>query len=164
MAGEGQTDPALVRRATAADAGGLTDLLLAMGWFGWMAQVPREEVAAVVGRQLALALGEGQREAHTVFVADHAGTIRGYLSVHWMPYLIRRGAEGFVSELFVHPDARGMGVGSRLLDAAVAEGRARGAERLSLLNSRKRDSYERGFYSSRGWEERPDFANFVFFL
>lgn len=153
-----------IRLATAADVEGLTDLLLAIGWFHWMGQQPREEVAGVVGRQLALALDESRHESHSILVADNGGTLRGYVSVHWLPYLIRRGVEGFVSELFVHPNARGMGIGSALLDAAVAEGRTRGAERLSLLNSRQRDSYERGFYSSRGWEERPDFANFVFFL
>jgi GNAT superfamily N-acetyltransferase len=55
-----------------------------------------------------------------------------------------------VSELFLAPDARGRGHGSRLLAAAVAEARARGCSRLGLLNNRRRDCYTRGFYTFRG--------------
>jgi GNAT superfamily N-acetyltransferase len=155
-----------IRYATTADAPALAALLIAVGWFGWMRDRPRNEVDDQVKRHLALALGQEARgtAAHSVYVADADGLVRGYLAVHWLPYLIRPGLEGFVSELFVHPDERGHGLGSRLLERLVADARERGCDRLSLLNSRSRESYERAFYTRNGWVERPDMANFIFSL
>ena len=40
----------------------------------------------------------------------------------------------------------------------------RGCSRLSLVNMRQRESYQRGFYKSRGWQERPEAANFILIL
>jgi GNAT superfamily N-acetyltransferase len=79
-------------------------------------------------------------------------------------YLILRGPEGYVSELFVHEKARGLGVGGQLLDAIQQEARARGCFRVSLLNRNTRESYRRGFYAKRGYEEREDMVNFVMTL
>jgi hypothetical protein len=44
------------------------------------------------------------------------------------------------------------------------EAKSRGCSRLSLLNMRDRESYQRAFYAKDGWEERTDAANFVFDL
>lgn len=158
--------PAGVRLATPADVEALTDLLLAVGPFRWMEERPREAVAAQVGSHLDLCLGGGGHGAgaHTVYVAEEPRLLAGFLAVHWLPYLIRPGMEGFVSELFVHPEARGRGIGSHLLEAVTVDARRRGCERLSLLNGRDRESYERNFYANRGWVERPDFANFVLLM
>ena len=75
-----------------------------------------------------------------------------------------RQPEGYVSELFIKEQARGQGIGARLLEAVQAEARNRGCTRLMLLNVRKRESYQRGFYAKHGWEERPEAANFIFRL
>ena len=37
----------------------------------------------------------------------------------------------------------------------------RDCSRLSLLNNRQRESYQRGFYAKNGWEERSDLVNFI---
>jgi len=103
--------------------------------------------------------------SHTLYVAeDKEGSLLGYTNVHWLPYLFLAGPEGYVSELFIAQAARGQAVGSRLLQAVKEEARSRGCSRLSLLNMRDRESYQRGFYAKDGWEERPDAANFVFEL
>jgi GNAT superfamily N-acetyltransferase len=72
------------------------------------------------------------------------------------------GPEGFVTELFVKSSARGYGVGAALLEAVIAEGKRRGCTRLSLLNNRHRESYQRGFYHKQGWQERGDLVNFIY--
>jgi GNAT superfamily N-acetyltransferase len=72
------------------------------------------------------------------------------------------GPEGYVSELFVRDDARGRGVGRRLLSAIESEARGRGCQRLSLINLRNRESYRRQFYLKAGWSERSDAANFIY--
>ena len=74
------------------------------------------------------------------------------------------GPEGYVSELFVCAAERGKGMGSRLLEAIKEEALARGCSRLTLINLRHRESYERGFYTTRGWQERPEAASFVYLL
>jgi GNAT superfamily N-acetyltransferase len=81
--------------------------------------------------------------------------------IHWLPYLILPAPEGFISELFVHPRARGLGAGRKLLEAATTEARARGCARLGLVNFRTEESYRRDFYKKHGWTERPEAANFI---
>jgi GNAT superfamily N-acetyltransferase len=98
-------------------------------------------------------------------VAEQAGgRIAGYVAIYWLPYLFMAGPEGFVSELFVHEVARDQGVGSRLLAAVIEEARTRGCTRLQLINFRTRESYQRGFYTRAGWEERPEAASFTYYL
>ena len=53
------------------------------------------------------------------------------------------------------------GVGRKLLDAIATEARTRGCTRLSLINLRNRESYQRQFYIKAGWQERGEAANFV---
>jgi GNAT superfamily N-acetyltransferase len=101
--------------------------------------------------------------SHSVYVAERpGGEIAGYAAVHWLPYLFMSGPEGYVSELFARDDARGQGLGRRLLDIIVAEAGARGCSRLSLINLRSRESYQRQFYTKAGWLERSEAANFVY--
>jgi GNAT superfamily N-acetyltransferase len=98
-----------------------------------------------------------------VYVAEtEEGEIAGYAAVHWLPYLLLLGPEGYVSELFIRESDRGQGIGTQLLEVVKQEAEARGCARLMLLNMHERESYRRGFYKKQGWEERPDAANFVY--
>ena len=154
-----------IRHATPDDAPQLAALLRSLERFDWLRDQPLEALVGRVRADLSAAAGSRARSVYVAAPAgEGGGTIAGYLAVHWLPYLIMPGPEGFVSELFVAPAARGRGLGSRLLAAAVAEARARGCSRLGLLNNRRRESYERGFYVHHGWQERGDMANFVLYL
>ncbi len=148
-----------IRPAALEDAPALAVLLHEVGQFARINNQPLAETIETVRRQLDLCLTD---HSHSVYVAeDEAGKIAGYVSIHWLPYLIHSGPEGYVSELFISPAARGQGTGSLLLDIAVREGRERGCARMSLINMRQRESYQRGFYKKHGWEEREDAANFI---
>lgn len=150
----------VIRRAVGEDAPRLATLLRALEHFDRLRQEPLPAQVARIRAAL-----DGAGDCRSLYVAETAdGALVGYVAVHWLPYLILRGPEGFVSELFLTPDARGRGIGSRLLAAAVAEARARGCARLGLLNDRRRESYTRGFYAARGWTERADMANLVLLL
>ncbi len=152
----------LVRPATPDDAPQLAQLLRSLEHFDWLRAEPLE---AVVGRVHAALVAAAGGEGRSLLLAVPAGgEPAGYVAIHWLHYLILPGPEGFVSELFVAPAARGRGFGARLLAAVVAEARARGCSRLSLLNNRRRESYERHFYAQHGWVERADMANFVLYL
>lgn len=149
-----------IRRVVHEDAPALAELLLDVGWFEWIKDKPAETVTAQVERQIAHCLADN---SHSIYVAESsAGRIVGYSSVHWLPYLFMIGPEGYVSELFVHSNARGQGVGTQLLEALETEARSRGCSRLSLINLRGRESYLRKFYVKAGWEERVEAANFLY--
>ncbi|GLC27548.1 ribosomal protein S18-alanine N-acetyltransferase [Roseisolibacter agri] len=60
--------------------------------------------------------------------------------------------EGEVANIAVAPSARGTGVGARLLDAALAEGRRRGVGHM-FLEVRESNAVARRLYASRGFIE-----------
>ena len=148
-----------LRKASIDDADGLAALLKSIGWFEFLNKLPDDEAGAHVRAQLALCLAD---DSHSVYVAEADDEkIVGYISAHWIPYFFMRGSESYVSELFIIASARGRGIGRRLLDIVEAEARRRGCARLSLINLRSRESYERQFYVKAGWQERTGAANFL---
>ncbi len=151
-----------IRKARPEDAGSIADILRSLGWFMRLNSEPEPTTKERIRCHIEMCLAD---DSHSVYVAEtEDGPIAGYTSVHWLPYLIHTGPEGYISELFVHELARGQGIGSKLLDTVEAEARERGCYRLMLLNLRIRESYQRGFYKKRGWEERPESANFILIL
>lgn len=150
-----------IRPATSKDAEAISTILQELGDFNHVDEEPLADTKRSIVRHLKLCNSD---ESHTVLLAENQdGEVIGYTAVHWLPYLILAGPEGYVSELFVCRSNRGRGVGSRLLEAVKEQAIKRGCTRLSLLNMRSRKSYERGFYRKLGWEER-DAANFVLSL
>jgi GNAT superfamily N-acetyltransferase len=148
-----------IRKAVAEDAEQLTSLLKDIGWFEALTSDSVEASMQRVRSQLERCLADG---SHSMFVAEaDQGEIKGYVSVHWLPYLFMRGPEGYVSELFVRGSARGARIGRQLLELVEHEARQRGCQRLSLINLRIRESYQRQFYTKAGWRERSEAANFI---
>jgi len=145
-----------VRPGQTEDVAAIAKILVELEWFSHYGGIRPQQVS----RQLELCLAS---DSHSVYVAvTSSGDIAGYGSVHWLPTLFMPGPEGFVTELFVKSSARGYGLGAALLEAFIAEGKQRGATRLSLLNNRHRESYQRGFYRKQGWQEREALANFIY--
>jgi GNAT superfamily N-acetyltransferase len=146
-------------KAEERDIAGIGEIVRELGWFADItAEVP-EETRTNIASEMKLCQAD---ESHGVFVARATdGAVLGYVVVHWVPYLIHSGPDGYISELFIRDSARGQGIGARLLETVQAEGVRRGSRRLMLLNMRQRESYQRGFYSKLGWEERLQAATFV---
>ncbi len=148
-----------IRRAEPSDAAGITDVLRSPGLSPRIREEAREITLERVTTNLARCAAD---DSHLVLVAETAeGVVVGYGAVHWLPDLFLTGGEGYVSELFIHHDLRGQGIGGQILDAITEEAQHRGCARLMLLNMRDRESYQRQFYAKRGWIERTDAANFV---
>jgi GNAT superfamily N-acetyltransferase len=151
-----------IRKMTKDDAPAISKILRDLGWFGHLKEESFQETEQRVKKHIALCL---QDESHTMFVAENTnGEVIGYAAVHWLPYLMLKAPEGYVSELFVADSERGKGVGSQLLEVAREEAKRRGCSRLSLLSIKHRESYKRGFYKKRGWTEREEASNFVLVL
>jgi N-acetylglutamate synthase-like GNAT family acetyltransferase len=148
-----------IRKAEAKDVPVIADLLRSLGLFNHISAESPQTTQERIFKHLALCTAD---DSHLVLVAQIPnGEIAGYCALHWLPYLILTGPEGYVSELFIKDEFRGQGIGSQLLETIKTEAQNRGCSRLMLLNMRKRESYKRQFYSKQGWEERPDAANFI---
>ena len=151
-----------IRRALKTDAESIAQILRNVGWFQHMRRQAPDDTTEKVLEHLTMCLAD---TSHSVYVAETADRgVLGYVNVHWLPYLFLQGPEGYVSELFVGENARGLGVGSKLLQAVEKEARSRGCSRLMLISSNTRESYSRGFYPKRGWDEREIIKNFILSL
>ena len=98
-----------------------------------------------------------------LFVAEIDNRVIGYAAVYWLHHMFSA-REGYVSELFIRSDASGHGAGTALLEAVKVKAIAHGCHRLTLVNLKDRESYKRGFYASRGWEEKSNTVRFAFDL
>jgi GNAT superfamily N-acetyltransferase len=149
-----------IRKAQPGDAMGIAAILRGLEWITRFDAEAIEATARRVAHHLALCHAD---DSHTVYVAEtEGGEIAGYAAVHWLPYLLLLGPEGYVSELFIRAAERGQGIGTQLLETVKEEAKTRGCARLMLLNMQERESYRRGYYKKQGWQERPDAANFVY--
>jgi GNAT superfamily N-acetyltransferase len=147
----------IIREAQEKDASAIATILRLLCW---VERMKNETPAATEQRVARMLEQETDDDCNTVLVAERTnGAVVGYLAVHWFPHLMR-GMDGYISELFVHPDETGKGIGSRLLEAVHAYAVERGCTRLLLMNRRIRESYQRGFYAKHGWEEVRDGAFF----
>jgi GNAT superfamily N-acetyltransferase len=150
-----------IRNAELKDAAAIDAILRAVGWFERINKEETTHTQAQITQRLLQCQHEG---THTILVAQiPSSTVVGYIAVHWFPVLMR-GIDGYVSELFVHPSEAGKGIGGRLLDAINEQACERRCTRLILMNRRDRESYQRGFYTSHGWEELGEGAFFTLTL
>jgi GNAT superfamily N-acetyltransferase len=141
------------------DAEDISGIIHEVGWFEHLQPEPAQKTAERVRKHISLCLADN---SHSAFVPENgAQKVVGYSSVHFLPYFFLLGFEGYVSELFISEKARGQGIGTALLKQIIIEARKHGCVRLSLINSRSRESYQRKFYEQHGWKERTEVAAFV---
>ena len=151
-----------IRPATSADVPATAAILRGLGWFAHVNDGSPAGTETRIAEHLLMCLDD---DSHSVLVGEGAkGAVLGYVAVHWLPYLMLPGPEGYISELFVAESARGAGLGTKLLEAVKDMAAGLGCSRLMLVNRKTRESYARGFYRKLGWEEREEFANFVLHL
>lgn len=148
-----------VRTMTVADAPAVANIIRELGWVEHL----KEESFDVCAARVADLIVQNQKDrSHSLFIAENQDSeILGYAAVHWLPYLLLKAPEGYVSELFVTTKARGKKVGTALLQKILDDATKRGCSRLTLINVRTRESYQRHFYEKHGWQEYPDHARFV---
>lgn len=150
------------REAQVEDAEAMAIILREIGWSERRNALPLEEVSKLIVKLIEHC--QKDKEGHTTLVAvDGNNQVIGFINVHWIPFIMLGSWEGYVSDVFVGPEASGRGVGRLLVEAIMEEGSKRGCKRLMLTNGKERQSYKRGFYSKLGWTERPQVANFVYY-
>jgi ribosomal protein S18 acetylase RimI-like enzyme len=133
MPGEAQPDagrdaagPVVIRRAVAADAEAIHAMIRALGALLGLAQKVTGTVEDIRRH------GFGPSPAFEALIAECGGRPVG-LCLFFASFSSWRAAPGlYVQDLYVADAARGTGLGRRLLAAAAAIGRARGATYLRL--------------------------------
>jgi ribosomal protein S18 acetylase RimI-like enzyme len=141
----------MIRTGTIGDARGLTELLHAVEDLSQIAKESFETTLTRVQKHLEKIASNNE---HSILVAEDKGQIVGYINTHWHPTFLHSNGEGYISELFIHPEFRSRNLGTLLTQKIIEEGKARGCARLCLLN----------FYAKQGWQERPNAANFIYNL
>jgi GNAT superfamily N-acetyltransferase len=144
-----------IRIAKIEDARAMAELLMNIDDYPNWKELGAEKLEQTVWESL-----EWNNPERLVFVAELEGRVVGYAVVYWQ-HLLFSSKEGYVSELFIRSDASGQGVGTALLETIKSEAMARGCGRLTLVNLKDRESYRRGFYASRGWEEKSNTVRFA---
>lgn len=87
-----------------------------------------------------------------VFVARSRQRVEGMVSLLYSVSTAQGGRVCLLEDMIVHPDRRGNGLGSRLLQHAIDFARAQGCTRISLLTDRSNDAARR-FYARAGFTE-----------
>src|SRR5437867_1466690 len=97
-----------------------------------------EGYARFLGTQLA-------EEDVVIFVAERAGTVVGYVYAGVEPHSWKelRAAAGFIHDVVVDPEARGAGIGARLVETAAAWLVARGVPRVMLWTAERNPQAQR---------------------
>ncbi|HYH58867.1 MAG TPA: GNAT family N-acetyltransferase [Thermoleophilaceae bacterium] len=139
----------MVRRAGPADADAIGRMLHD---FNVEFEEPTPGAAALADRMRELLPAD---EA-TVFLAGDEPD--GLVVLRFRPSLYAEALECYVAELYVRPGRRGNGLGRALMEAAIEEARARGANYIDLGTSED-DVAARALYEKLGFtnrEGRPD--------
>lgn len=126
-----------IRPARAEDEGRCLALLALL-----QGRPPRPEWAAVFHELL-------KRERGQVLVADGDGVLLGSASVTFNLAMRYGGEYCQLEELIVAPEARGMKLGGLLLEATIAEARARGCAEYGLYLV-EHTTHNRPFYEKYG--------------
>ncbi len=151
-----------IRTARVADAEDMARILRELGWSETRNALKLDEVSKPIEELIRHA--NKDQVGHTVLVAGaEEGKVVGFTSVHWVPFIMLGGFEGYVSDVFVSPRASGKGAGKLLVQKIMDEGKNRGCMRLMVTNGKDKPSYKWGFYKKLGWAERPNVANFVYY-
>jgi GNAT superfamily N-acetyltransferase len=88
-----------------------------------------------------------------VFVAVEGLRVIGFLAMSQRPQIRLGGRAANIDELVVEERRRGEGIGTALLEAAIAYARGLGCKRVDLNTARARQSYQRGYYVAHGFSE-----------
>lgn len=141
---------AVIRPATAADAGSLSALVGEYWAFEGIAGFDRIRTAKVLGEFFA---GPGLGQA---WIAERDGEAVGYLLACFVFSIEHGGLTAEIDEFFLKPGHRGSGLGRRLLEVAEAAFQAAGCTNVALQLGRGNDA-GRAFYLRCGYSPRSGY-------
>jgi GNAT superfamily N-acetyltransferase len=133
-----------LRAATLHDGDELSALLAQLGY---------PDAAATMALRLPQLLGHPDAE---LWLAEHAGRVCGFISLHFIPQLALAGDFARISYFCIDEQIRGVGIGAQLEQWASQRALLRGCDRLELhCHSRRLGAH--AFYLRQGYEESPKY-------
>lgn len=144
-----------IRPATAADADGIAAVHVGTWRVAYRDLLPADLLAGLsVERRASWWRSLLDRPEHDgTFVAQRADRILGFVDAGPSRDSEADGRTGEVNAIYVSPELTGQGIGTRLMDAALAWLRGRGFANATLWVL-EGNAAGRAFYERRGWE--PD--------
>ena len=140
--GRGTEAGLTVRRARPGDALAIRRLVRELGYELGDSRASDETMAQVVRHPEA-----------AVFVAVDGVDVIGYVALSHRPQMRLGGRLATIDELVITESRRGVGIGTQLLDAAIAHARSLHCVRIEAQQRRSRESFERRYYQDRGFVE-----------
>ena len=86
-----------------------------------------------------------------MLVAEEDGAVAGFVNANFRTQLHHLAPVGTIDELVVDEGRRGCGIGERLVEAVLEEGRRRGADTVEVTTHERREQ-ARAFYRRCGFE------------
>jgi GNAT superfamily N-acetyltransferase len=121
-------------RITVVDSTDLPELLsLVRAYCDFYQVTPSDRELLELSRSL---LADPQREGLQLLARDHAGSAVGFATLYWTWQTLAAARVGVMNDLFVAPEARGMGVAEGLIAACQERCREHGATRLVWQTAR----------------------------
>ncbi|MEA5471294.1 GNAT family N-acetyltransferase [Spirulina sp. 06S082] len=91
-----------------------------------------------------------------LLVAEKDKQVLGFINLHFIPQLALGGDFCRISYFCISENARGLGLGRKLLERAETEAKARGCDRLEVhCHSRRKLAHR--FYRQQGYQESPKY-------
>jgi len=129
-----------IRSVQLRDAEVIAGIIREVGWFEHFEFRARSNHCRACPQYIALCLAAD--ECHSAFVAEYEeNKAIGYCSCALPSLLFLPGPEAYIQNFLFHLQPADRVVGTALLEHIIAEARKRGCARLSLINSRTRESY-----------------------
>ncbi len=141
------SDPITIRPMTPADIPGCAR---------WIAETPLWQRYHVTEQSIGERLRAGLEEGATIYVADRAGEVLGFL------WLVERGAfarSDYVQLIGVRPSDRSRGVGRALMEFAEAKSAAVGRDLFLLVSDLNTDAQR--FYQRLGYRQVGKLDDYV---
>lgn len=91
-------------------------LVLMRGYCDFYAVSPSDQSLQALSRSL---IADPQREGVQLIARDAAGRAQGFATLYWSWSTSRAAPLGTMNDLFVLPEARGLRIGERLIDACL---------------------------------------------
>jgi len=134
----------MIRTATTADHPAISSLLTQLGYPNTEAFLPEK-----LERML-------QDADELLLVYETEGKVAGFMSLHFIPQIARRGDYATISFFAVDSRVRGNGIGKAMENYATEKARERGCEGIFLhCNTHRTDAHR--FYFRQGYEESPKY-------
>ena len=148
------SDEVLVRPAEVQDvtevARLLTDLNLDVGVGGYPPERERDPELAVVTPDQIQRRAVTMRQLETVYVAEVAGAVCGFVSLRLTPYLDQDAPYAEITEVYVDPTARRKGVAQALMTFAESQAAKYGATSVHLVTGADNVNAQ-AFYKAAGY-------------